>query len=442
MRGVTAKHAGGCLVVTAVVVAGCSACEPPADVLDVVLEVVPAAAVADDLQRDVAVGFSFVDDAGGADGLGAEAGEGFSLSPDTERVAFTVRVDKSDYTSLVALGRTGFLSVRDDDKTALTSVRARVLLASIDRPGLFVDVPVALGGDECVATDEAGRGFLVGGSAGNQGGYVVDDFVVSGLVDADLMTRQRLRGCGAHGGSVAAVVGCEVADAVVVVAGARSTQISLGSVETALGRPVSCTASRVAPVASGVWFVDGQDVFFVADDGTIGRREPSHPAAGATAGFSQLVTTGTAAVVIDGVIDGVGDGVLRVIDKDEPVRKVREGLGAAARVVRRGGGLLLLDGAQLLDLHGVVVRDDVPAGVVADAVDVVVLSDDTVVVLASRELRVAAPGTLTTTMPLATSRSGLLALPGDTLLLLGGNERGIDVVVLGDHQVVPTSRTE
>jgi hypothetical protein len=89
-------------------------------------------------------------------------------------------------------------------------------------------------------------------------------------------------------------------------------------------------------------------------------------------------------------------------------------------------------------MDGGVVRDDVGAELSSDgAAAFVVLSDDTVVALAAREVRVSTAGQATTRWPLATARAGLSALSGDTVVLAGGNAAGVDVVALSTHRVEP-----
>ena len=409
----------------------CAACVETREVLGVVLEPVVAKALSDDV-TDGHIGFSWVDEDGAGDGLGADEGAGFVLVPSARQLSFTVRLDDAGYTRLTGLGRTGFVDVRDGDGVALPEVRQRVLLAPADRVGLLVDVPVALGGDECVVGDEAGRLFVVGGSAGNQGGYVVDDFGVRGLDDAERWTRASVVGCGASRGAVAAVVGCGRSGADVVVAGIGARAVPLAAVEAA-GGPVSC-AARVVPVEGGVWLADGGSLSFVDDAGAVVSSTASQPGAAALAGFASLVSTlaGEAAVV-DGV--GVG-GVLRVVGRGGASREVRAGLGVAARLGRRSGDVMLLDGAVLVGLDGGVVRDDVAAELSSDgAASFAVLSDGTVVALAGRQVLVSASGQPTQRLSLATERYGLVALPGDTVMFGGGDAAGVDVVALSAHRV-------
>jgi hypothetical protein len=419
----------------AAIVASTTACVEERAVLDVALEPVLAAAVADDVDDDASIGFAWVDEDGAGDGLGARAGEGFALLPTTTQLSFSVRVDTADFSRMVALGRTGFLAVRSDDDVAVQEVTARVLLAPVDRVGRMVDVPVPLGGDECVVGDEAGRLFVIGGSAGNQGGYVVDDFAVQGLSGAERWTRVPVAGCGASSGRVAAVAGCGAPGAIVVVAGQDAREVSLLALERA-GAPVSC-AAQAAPVAGGVWLADGASLFFVDDDGAVVSTTTAQvPQSGGPAFAALSVTAAGDAVVVDGAGDGA---VLRVVARDGAARDVRAGVGASARLGRRFGDVVLLDGAVLVDVDGVVVRDDVGAELsAADVVGFTVLSNDTVVALAPGQVRVSAAQTTTMTFS-APPRSGLAALPGDTVVFAGGGEAGVDVVALGDHRVWSSS---
>jgi hypothetical protein len=416
-----------------------TSCVDVREVLDVVLEPVVARAVADDVADEGAhEGFAWVDEDGAGNGLGASAGEGFTLLSTTTQLSFSVRVDDVNYTHLQALGRTGFVRVRDDDGVATSQLRQRVLLAPVDRVGALVDVPVPLGGDECVVGDEVGRLFIVGGTEGNQGGYVVDDFAVAGLDDASPWQGQAVSGCGASSGQVAAVAGCETAGAVVVVAGVDARRVSLAAVAGAQGA-VSC-AARVAPAPGGVWLVDGGALYFVDDDGVVVSTTTT-----AASGFRALsTTTAGEAVVIDAVGDGAGDGAsLRVVSRDGASREVRAGLGANARLGRRFGDVVMLDGAVLVSQDGEVLRDDVAAELSGDdVVAFAVLSDATVVALSSSSsspgaLRVSTSGAGVKTLSLSSSRSGVSVLPGDTVVLAGGGNAGVDVVALGEHRVQP-----
>jgi hypothetical protein len=428
------------------VVAGAS-CVETREVLDIVLEPVLAQAVADELHgrppgpHGGRLGFSWIDDDGGGDGLGAAAGSGFTLSPRADRLSFSVRLDDDGYTSLLGLGRTGFVAVRDDDGVAVSTLQRRVLVAPVDRVGLLTGEPPAPGGDGCVVGDEAGRLFVVGGSAGDErGGFVVDDFGVVALDGAGRFAGAPISGCGASGGAVAAVADCGRAGAVVVVVvaagvdGVVARTVSLAALASA-GAPVSCGA-RVAPVDGGVWVADGAALSFVADDGVVVSTTSSQPGPLATAGFAALSTTPAGDAV---VVDGPGvDGVWRVVTRAGGVRVVRAGLGPGARLVRRAADVVLLDGAQLVGPDGDVVRGDVADDVSGgDVVGVVALSDDTVVALAERELRVSRSGVAVVRLSLAAARAGLAALPGDTVVLAGGDAAGVDVVALSEQRVMP-----
>jgi hypothetical protein len=292
-----------------------------------------------------------------------------------------------------------------------------------------------------VVGDEAGRLFVVGGSAGDErGGFVVDDFGVVALDGAGRFAGAPISGCGASGGAVAAVADCGRAGAVVVVVvaagvdGVVARTVSLAALASA-GAPVSCGA-RVAPVDGGVWVADGAALSFVADDGVVVSTTSSQPGPLATAGFAALSTTPAGDAV---VVAGPGvDGVWRVVTRAGGVRVVRAGLGPGARLVRRAADVVLLDGAQLVGPDGDVVRGDVADDVSGgDVVGVVALSDDTVVALAERELRVSRSGVAVVRLSLAAARAGLAALPGDTVVLAGGDAAGVDVVALSEQRVMP-----
>lgn len=382
---------------------GCSRDE---QVFDVALEVVEAAAVEGVLERGV-VRFSFAPDVGDGDGAQASQAGGFVLDPAASTLRFEVVVDDEAQTQALALGRTGSLAV-----PATGTLRVPVLLAPIERVGALSDLPPSLGLDTCVASDDAGRIFFVGGSASAQSGYVVDGFKVAGLSADGAFVGTGGVGCAAFGGRVAAVGGCSGdVDARVVVSTGATFDVIAPDVQGL--DPATLCGARAVPVDGGVWLALATQLFFVPD----GDAAPT-------------VTVDVAARALEAGTDGRAvfvdaDGGVGVVDRAGEVRAVRP----AGRLGRRLADVLVLDGAELVGLDGVVVRDDISFGEVVGAFTV--LSDDTVVALSSTggRLLVRDPGG-TRVLIVDPPRTLVAALPGDTLVLAGGPAPGVSVVAL------------
>jgi hypothetical protein len=436
--------------------AGSSGCTGETEVMSVVLEPVLALAIADVIDDKAELSFSFVDDGGKSDGVAASKGRDFALSHGTQALSFEVHATDQGFSKLLALGRTGFLSVRDDDGLPRPLLRVPVLLSPVDAVGLLRDdLPGALGGDECVAADERGRLFVVGGRLSLPGAYLVEGATVTALPGASSLAGQAVASCAAWSGRVAAVAGCGQDTAVVVVVGELPQELALRAVAALKGMALSC-AARVAPADGGVWVADGARLFFLSDNGS--ARELSLAArATPSPGIVALAATNAGEAV---VIDGTGaNGVFQVVSQDEPARVVRTGLSDRPRLGRRFADILLWDGDVLIDEEGRVVRagllhdrwtddDDEAEGLAESSGEggeagpsplaFTVLSDDTLVVLGQAELDVSPSSSSSwTSVPLSVSRAGLAALPGDTLVLSGGGHEGVDVVALSAHRVRP-----
>jgi hypothetical protein len=395
-------------------VATAGACTQEREVFAVELAVVEADAVAGVVDEGE-VRFSFVTDTGDDGGAAALRGEGFALDPEAKTLSFEVVVEQDD--ELRALGRTGPVAVPAiaAASTNVPTLRVPVLLAPVDAPGLLIDLPPALGADVCAVADAAGRVLLVGGSTSAQSGYLVQDFTVGGVSAAGAFVGVGGAGCGVSADAFAAVGGCTAnADSRLVVArGADVTVIDIEDLLDPTNAAGSLCGARVVPVDAGVWVGVAGSLYFIADGQDAPEQEVDVDV------DTLLADDAGAAVAVS------AGGEVVVVQRSGAVRTVR----AQGRLGRRFDTLVILDGRTLLDLEGRVLRDDVDVD--GDVRSFTVLADDRVVALSAAGTALNISGADgTRTLPVSSPRTYVAALPGDTLVLVGGATDGIDVVAL------------
>jgi hypothetical protein len=408
------------------------ACVQEKQVLDIELELVEAAAVQGVRERGD-LRFSFVTDTGERGQADTTRAEGFALDPQARTLSFEVFVDDEDGGALLALGRTGPVAVSPQDALQAdrpVQIKVPVLLAPVDEAGFLITVPPAMGNDVCIATDERGRVLQAGGSTSNQGGYVVEDFSLTGISGINQFKGVTDIGCGLGAGRVALVGGCTVVEDggvdgdvptdLVLIEGTRTTVIPVDDIVEDDVPVADLCGARVVPVAAGFWVAFAGQLYFVADGQRAFTQNAPLPVDVLLADAA-----GNAVVVVGADTAGVAAGAVVVVDPTGAERQVaQDGL-----LGRRFDAILVLQGDRLIDLEGEVVRDDVdlPGPVRAFTV----LSDDRVVALSADGTRlfVSAPDG-TTSLVVGNERTAVAALPGDTVLLAGGAVDGVDVIAL------------
>ncbi len=365
---------------------------------------------ADDLE--VAFNLQYVDDLGGSDGVDPQLTDRLPFSDAATSARFEfIALRKADDVPL-ALGRTGFLALPDDG----TTLPVPMLLATLT-VGLVETLPPALGTGACASADEAGRVFLVGGSASGQTGYVFGDtFKIDGLSDGDAFDGVTDPGCSAFAGSVVVVGGC----AGIIPADTLIDTDGTDTVEVRVPVGFEPCGARAVKSLDDYWVIASDGLYLMDANGSILGSSPSVGVAvdaEANADGNAVVLVGTQALL------------LRRDDRGSPATS----LGNADRIGRRfndvavlrGSSLLLLAGEQLVEL-----RNDVDVGAGVDAVSFTVLSDDTVVATTGAALRISRRGVATVTRSVPLPRSHVSALPGDTVILTGGDTAGVDAIAL------------
>jgi len=360
-------------LVAAVALAGCVEKR-----FDVELVVTRAEAVDGVLQYNY---FTDVDALDGSIASGKSAVSGLAVDLAAETIVFEAEV----LGSTPGFGRSAVLTIPDGG-----TLQVPVLVAPTV-PGLISSTPEDLGGDACVAVDENGVVFMMGGSASTHSGSVFDDAFTVRNFGTSYPTGVADPGCVAHAGKVAVVASL---DTVIVtdVAG-NETVVDVNGLDTFAG-------AVAAPRSDGsFWLVDGDnDVFFVD---TASGTSAIGTATGARNGV-EVTANDSLVALIGGEVIYVDSTGLR-------------SLGNAQALGRRLAQVFVIDG-ETLSVVANAATDVV--GSVDDVVDsFVVLGDDSVVGLsASRLVGAEAPRRYTR----------IVGLPGDTVLLFGAAGAGFD----------------
>jgi len=391
------------LLLLLVVVGAALGCEENLKFLDVNLDV----RVAEGLDREleeVDLNITYVTDTGVTNG-GAD-GDNVAFPKNASSAVFSLLALEEG--SLVGRGATASIDLPIVDDGEVGSVDASLLLADLV-PGLVASLPPDLGDGSCVASDEAGRVFVVGGAAANQTGYVFgDDFGVDGIVGS--FSNVEGLGCSASGGAVVFAGGCAggpVEGIVEIIAGREST--------VTIDPPAVC-GTFAAKSKQNYWSIGPDGIRLYSRGGTL---------------------IDSAVRVLDVVaVESAVDGSVLVRERnstgllftpgnlENPV--ISDGVLAIGR--RLDDVMMLTNDGRLLQQQTEgfgQTRADVDVGA---ASAFTVLADDTVVAIVGNTLVVSVPGAANRTLALPRPRTHVSALPGDTVILSGG--AGVDGVSL------------
>ncbi|HEY1099701.1 MAG TPA: hypothetical protein VGF99_12280 [Myxococcota bacterium] len=360
--------------------------------LDVALQVTRATSLGD---ADLA--YAYVSDAGDENGSALADVDGFALSLSATSVRFEVK-------TLLDASGFGRADVDISGVPVGGSVTVPVLVVPVGRVSEVSSAPIDLGGDACVAVDENGTLFMVGGSAANQLGYVYGgDYTVRSVGSASAVGGL---GCGARNGKVAFVGGCS---------GAVTSDVTIvdaeGSVVDTFPNLVGtnrCGARAAMRGDGGFWVVDDEVWGRYAADGDGLDGNPS--------GFNAVAVEVTAN---DALVVLTDDDVALYIGDDGGIVD----LGPATALGRQGSDALVLDGSEVkrVDNAATVVVDGVRGVassrfVVVDGVFVGIDGSDVVVVDDGDTER----------LPMGRAHTGIAGLPGGQVLLAGGDGAGFD----------------
>lgn len=338
---------------------------------------------------------------------GAEPGE-VAFPADAEAATFTVLALGDGVTGQ---GRSAELDVPGDNGT----LEVPLFVAARDDVAAANVLPPDVGAGSCVASDEAGRVFVVGGDASGQSGYVFDTdaFDVIGLADLDSATGVSGVGCSANAGFVVFAGGCAggVIDHLV-----ETAAKGVNSVE--LNPPAVCGSFAARANNDGYWIAGPGGVQFYSASGTLRNSRE------------------VAVDVLD--VEVTADGDLVVLTAISDVLLFKQGslnnpvtLGAARALGRRFDDVALLNGSSVRVVKRDGTLQGLGADVDADVTAFTVLSNDTVVGVDGTTLRVSRDDGSTQTFTMATARTHVSAIVGDTLLLVGGGA-GVDAITLSE----------
>ena len=352
--------------------------------------------------------FNYVDDLGNDNGGDPRDGK---------RLPFDAAATSASFSLLAFLdavptarGATAFLPL----PSAGDVFAVPMLLATVD-VGALDSLPPAIGADACYSADEQGRLFVVGGSTGNQSGYVLNErFVVAGL-DGDSFRAVANPGCVAGGGSVVAVGGDG--------AGGVATIRQIDADADVVLIPVLPAAELAGAFAAKA----GEDHWLFARN-RVDLLDSAGAPKGSTAGIDvddlESLTGGDALV-----LTVAGDLLLF----EQSKLGIPTNLGPADAIGRRFADVVALRGSELLLIAGPnpeVLRSDVDVDVGASVVSFTVLSDDSVAALVGDRLIVDRIEGASVTKVLPRPRTHVSAIPGDTLVLAGGDGDGLDAISL------------
>lgn len=289
-------------------------------------------------------------------------------------------------------------------------------------PGGFVGaldaLPPAIGDDACFSADQEGRVFVVGGSGSNQSGYVLrETFDVVGLQGATLAGAVD-PGCVAFDGTVVAVTGSP-----------NITRIREIDGDSEVVVEVDVAGAE----AAGAFAAKSLEDYWVFAANRVELVDKNGASIGFTAGVDvvdvEVLPAGDAVVLTE-------DGALLLYERaDEGIPTTLAPDGGVKAIGRRFDDVVAISAAdELLLIDGIagVLRSALGTGVVTSFT---VLSDNTVVVIEGNQLRVLAvdddgdplPDLV---IPLLRPRTHVSAIPGDTLILAGGDGEGLDAISL------------
>jgi hypothetical protein len=288
-----------------------------------------------------------------------------------------------------------------------------LLLAPVGRVDALDALPPDIGADACFAADQLGRVFVVGGSDSNQTGYVLGaDFAVVTLSGV-AFARTAAPGCVAADGHVVAVGGT----------GGIISQLH----ELDAGSDVVVDIAIPGAEAAGAFGAKSLDDYWLFAS----NRVELLRANGVSFGFAGGVNVVDVEVLPDGnALVLTEANTMFLYDRDDLDSPVN--LGQAKAIGRRFDDVMAIsDDDALLLIDGtaaVVLRGAVGTGVVTAFT---VLSDDSVVAIEGDELKVYGDGdTVDFSTSLPRARTHISAIPGDTVILAGGDGTGLDAFAL------------
>lgn len=355
---------------------------------DVDLQVTRAASVAGGIPQ-----YNYSTDVDGLDpavASGKSRAEGLVVSFAASTIQFEVDAAGGD-----GFGRSGAIAIPDEVET----LAVPVLLAKESSPGLVSSTPQDLGGDACVAVDENGVVFMMGGSASTHSGSVFDGTFTVRNFGSSAPIGAANPGCAAHGGKVAVVVDNNTV--FVTDTAGNEVVVNINGLDTFVG-------AVAAPRRDGsLWLIDGDnDIFFVGVDGRVALVAT---AVGLQRRGIEVTGNDSLVTIIDEQLVYVDDSGPRL-------------LGNARALGRRLGQVFVLDGETLSVIANA--ATDVVGTVSIGAVDsFVVLSDDRVVGLTTAGALV---GDDVDGFDAGRRHTRLVGLPGDTVLMVGADGAGFD----------------
>ncbi len=366
--------------------------------LDVVLQVTRAASLAN---VDVQYEYRTDVDTDNVDGSGRPQVDGFVIAEGASTIQFEV------------FGSSGFgrsPTVQLADVPADSTLTVPILLAPKNDVRLVSDAPVDLGGDACVASDENGILFMMGGSRANQLGYIYDNqFAIRSIGSSG---PARNPGCAAFNGRVAVVGGCTgTPPAVISLVDVDGSVSTISLTDTNVADEALCGAVAAPQARNGALFISKTGAVFQLAEG------------GAATFVENIPTLATAIeVMTDGAAVALAGGSAFYIAGDSIID-----LGPAQALGRRFDDVLVLDGDEIKRVTGPATeRERILVGVGDAFSSFAVTSDGAFVGIAGSNVIIVDSDQKKTTLPMGRPHKRVIGLPGDTILLAGGDEAGFD----------------
>jgi len=223
---------------------------------------------------------------------GKAVANGLALALDATTIQFEAEV----LGAVVGFGRSPVLEIPDGGTLVVP-----LLVAPTEAPGLVASRPANVD-DACIAADDAGAFFFMGGTGSTRDGTVFDTAFKVREFGAGAFANVASPTCAAHAGKVAVVDG---ATAVVFDVDGNSSTVDLDFIDVPAG------AIAVPRSDDGLWVVDGDnDIFHVDANGV---ADPVATASGArtsglevTANDSLVMVAGGNLIYVDEVLLNLG----------------------------------------------------------------------------------------------------------------------------------------